>query len=418
METTQSLGQAAKRRGLIVILIDTFLMLGGFFMLIPLISVHYVDNLGWAAVTIGIILGVRQFLQQGFTVIGGALADRFGPKGLMCLGLFIRTISFVAMAWASTFPLLMATTALSAIGGALFDSPRLAAITALTSEQNRSRVFSIAGTVGGVGMTLGPLIGAALIRVDFAFVCLTAAAFFFVAFLITTFFLPSIRPVTTEQSDEQQGITHGIRVALRDRRFVLFVALSMGFWFMWVQLTISLPLMAQNISGTTDTIGLMYGLNSVMIVLLQYPLLRLVERWFQSSAIVTLGMLITALSLGGMSFVSDVPMLLVCVALFSLGVMLVMPSQQTVVAGFAPASMAGSYFGVSLLAMAIGGGLGNFMGGLLYDMSLQSGMSALPWMTFFLTGLVSACGLGWMYRHQFRGEKAPQQPAMATRHSR
>lgn len=238
METTQTLSQAAKRRGLVVLLIDTFLMIGGFFMLIPLLSIYYVDQLGWAAVTIGIVLGVRQFLQQGLTVIGGALADRLGPKGLICLGLLIRAVSFTAMAWAGSFPLLMATTVFSSIGGALFDSPRLAAITSLTSEQNRSRVFSIAGTVGGVGMTLGPLIGAVLIKVDFAFVCLTAAACFFLAFLITVFFLPSIRPTANQQPQEQQGITYGIRVALHDRRFGLFVILLMGFWFMWVQLTI------------------------------------------------------------------------------------------------------------------------------------------------------------------------------------
>lgn len=162
----------------------------------------------------------------------------------------------------------------------------------------------------------------------------------------------------------------------------------------------------------------MYALNSVMMVLLQYPLLRLIERWFQTSAIVTFGMFITALSLGSVVFVSDVTMLLICVAMFSLGVMLVMPSQQTMVANFAPASMAGSYFGVSLLAMAIGGGLGNFMGGLLYDLSLQSGMPALPWIIFCLTGIVSAGGLGWMYHHQLLGDKVSQQPAIATRNRR
>ena len=37
-----TLDRAARRRGLGVLLLDSFLMMGGFFMLIPLISVHYV----------------------------------------------------------------------------------------------------------------------------------------------------------------------------------------------------------------------------------------------------------------------------------------------------------------------------------------------------------------------------------------
>ena len=43
----KALSEATRRRGLIVILIDTFFMWGGFFMVIPLISVHYVYDLGW-----------------------------------------------------------------------------------------------------------------------------------------------------------------------------------------------------------------------------------------------------------------------------------------------------------------------------------------------------------------------------------
>lgn len=51
-------GTAAGRRGLAVLLVATFLTWGGFFMAIPLIAVHYVDGLGWAAASVGLVLGV------------------------------------------------------------------------------------------------------------------------------------------------------------------------------------------------------------------------------------------------------------------------------------------------------------------------------------------------------------------------
>ena len=44
MESSRTLSDAARRRGLAVILVDTFFMWGGFFMVVPLISVHYVDG--------------------------------------------------------------------------------------------------------------------------------------------------------------------------------------------------------------------------------------------------------------------------------------------------------------------------------------------------------------------------------------
>lgn len=56
-----------RRRGAVVMLVITFLMWGGFFMVIPLISVRYVDDLGWSAGAIGLVLAIRQLTQQGLT---------------------------------------------------------------------------------------------------------------------------------------------------------------------------------------------------------------------------------------------------------------------------------------------------------------------------------------------------------------
>lgn len=391
--TTHTLSAAAKQRGLFVLLFDTMLMWGGFFMIIPLLSVHYVDNLGWAAASIGLVLGVRQLTQQGLTLFGGALADRFGAKGLIWGGLLLRAVGFAGMAWATNFPLLMLTAVLAALGGALFESPRMAAITALTDETNRVRFFSLAGVFGGVGMTLGPLIGAALLKVDFGLVALLAAACFFTTFVVTILFLPPVQVAA-----ERQRFFDGIGMALRDRQFMLVTLLLMGFWFMWVQLTISLPLVANNLSGSSDAVGWVYALNSGMMVVLQYPLLRWAERELQPLPILMLGVAVMALGLGFVSFAQNVPALLVCVALFSVGAILALPSQQTVTAKLANPAALGSYFGVSSLALAIGGGIGNVSGGLLYDWSLSAAAPALPWLVFCVVGLIAAAGLDRMNR--------------------
>lgn len=69
------LDYVTRKRGFVSVLAVTFLMNAGFFLIIPLVSVHYVDRLGRAAAFIGLVLAVRQFVQQGLTVFGGALAD-------------------------------------------------------------------------------------------------------------------------------------------------------------------------------------------------------------------------------------------------------------------------------------------------------------------------------------------------------
>src|SRR5262245_65141708 len=105
--------EATRRRGLLAIITGNFFMWGGFFMVVPLISVHYVDDLGWAAAAIGVVLAARQLTQQGLTLFGGALADRIGVKGLICAGQIVRALGFAGMAWADSFPLLLGTTMLA-----------------------------------------------------------------------------------------------------------------------------------------------------------------------------------------------------------------------------------------------------------------------------------------------------------------
>ncbi len=385
-----TLSAAARRRGLISLLLDTFFMWGGFFMVIPLLSVHYVDGLGWAAASIGLVLALRQFTQQGLTLFGGVLADRLGAKGLIIAGLGIRVVGFVLMAHAATYAMLMASAILAAVGGALFDSPKSAAIAALTEPENRGRYYATMGVVSSLGMTIGPLVGALLLRIDFALVAYAAAACFAICLLLTLFLLPPVR-VAKNDGD----ILAGLKLAAHDPPFLRFTALMMGYWFMWVQLSISLPLVAKSVSGTTDAVSWVYALNSGMSLLLQYPLLRLAERWLRHGQILIGGVVAMALGLGAVALAHSVPVLLMCVALFSLGSLLVAPTQQTVLANLANPVALGSYFGVGSLALALGGGFGNFIGGWLYGLAGGVGLSALPWLTFCAVGLVAAAGL-WL----------------------
>ena len=58
--TTSSLAplpRAVRRRGLIVLLATTFLMWAGFYMIVPILSVHFVDDLGWVGASIGNLVG-------------------------------------------------------------------------------------------------------------------------------------------------------------------------------------------------------------------------------------------------------------------------------------------------------------------------------------------------------------------------
>jgi DHA1 family multidrug resistance protein-like MFS transporter len=293
------------------------------------------------------------------------------------------------MAFASSYGLLMATAIVSSIGGALFESPRSAAVAALTDESERSAYFAKTGVIAGLGMTAGSQIGALLLGLDFRFVALGAGVSYLLLFLMILFWLPAVHVA------ERGGPFRGLNLAFRDRPFVTYTGFMGGHWFMSAQLSITLPLVATAVAGNPSAVGWVYAVNSAIAVVLGYPVPRLAERRLGAPRSLIAGVLLTAIGLVLIGFSRDVASLLVAVAVYSLGNVLARPSEQIVAAGLANPVALGSYFGVASLAVAVGGGLGNYAGGLLYDIGGRLGLPALPWVVFAAVGLVAAAGLWW-----------------------
>jgi DHA1 family multidrug resistance protein-like MFS transporter len=336
-----------------------------------------------------LVLAARQLFQQGLSPFSGVLADRMGAKPLIALGMIVRAVGFAAMAFAGTYALLMAAVIVSAVGGALFESPRSAAIAALTHESERSAYFAKMGVVAGLGITAGTQLGALLLGVDFRLVALIGAACYVLIFVMILLWLPAVRVA------EKGEPFRGLNLAFRDRPFLTFTGFMGGHWFMSAQFSITLPLAATAIAGNPSAVAWVYAVNSAIAVLLGYPVPRLVERKIGPSRALIAGVVATAAGLVLIGFSRDIIPLMLAVVVYSLGIVLARPTEQTVAAGLANPVALGSYFGVAALSIAFGGGLGNYAGGVLYDLGGRLGLPALPWLIFAMIGLIAAAGLWW-----------------------
>lgn len=119
--------------------LDTTLVILGFFVVMPMISLRFVDQLGWAAGLVGLALGLRQLTQQGLGIFGGSLADRFGARPLIVGGMLLRAAGFFSLAWAESGTMLIFSCFLSGLGGCLFDPPRAALVIKFTRPRQRGR---------------------------------------------------------------------------------------------------------------------------------------------------------------------------------------------------------------------------------------------------------------------------------------
>ena len=134
---TGSHGGAGEAVGAVVLALDSLLVILGFFVVMPMISLRFVDQLGWAVGVVGLALGLRQLTQQGLGILGGSLADKFGALPLIVGGMLLRAAGFASLAYAQSGLELILSCIISGLGGCLFDPPRAALVIKFTRPRQR-----------------------------------------------------------------------------------------------------------------------------------------------------------------------------------------------------------------------------------------------------------------------------------------
>ncbi|MEE9953879.1 multidrug transporter MdtH [Enterobacter cloacae] len=382
----------ARSLGKYFLLVDNMLVVLGFFVVFPLISIRFVDQMGWAALMVGIALGLRQFVQQGLGVFGGAIADRFGAKPMIVTGMLLRAAGFATMAIAHEPWLLWLSCFLSGIGGTLFDPPRTALVVKLIRPQHRGRFFSILMMQDSAGAVVGALLGSWLLQYDFRLVCATGAVLFILCALFNGLFLPAWK-LSTVKAPVREGLDR----VLSDKRFVTYVLTLTGYYMLAVQVMLMLPIMVNDIAGTPAAVKWMYAIEACLSLTLLYPIARWSERRFRLEHRLMAGLLLMTLSMMPIGLVSSLQQLFMLICTFYIGSIIAEPARETLSASLADARARGSYMGFSRLGLALGGALGYTGGGWLFDAGKALHQPELPWVMLGMVGFMTLIALWWQF---------------------
>ncbi|MBG0647868.1 multidrug efflux MFS transporter MdtH [Enterobacter hormaechei] len=382
----------ARSLGKYFLLVDNMLVVLGFFVVFPLISIRFVDQMGWAALMVGIALGLRQFVQQGLGVFGGAIADRFGAKPMIVTGMLLRAAGFATMAIAHEPWLLWFSCFLSGIGGTLFDPPRTALVVKLIRPQHRGRFFSILMMQDSAGAVVGALLGSWLLQYDFRLVCATGAVLFILCALFNGLFLPAWK-LSTVKAPVREGLDR----VLSDKRFVTYVLTLTGYYMLAVQVMLMLPIMVNDIAGTQAAVKWMYAIEACLSLTLLYPIARWSERRFRLEHRLMAGLLLMTLSMMPIGLVSSLQQLFMLICTFYIGSIIAEPARETLSASLADARARGSYMGFSRLGLALGGALGYTGGGWLFDAGKALHQPELPWVMLGMVGFMTLIALWWQF---------------------
>ncbi|AKC60020.1 multidrug efflux MFS transporter MdtH [Blochmannia endosymbiont of Polyrhachis (Hedomyrma) turneri] len=383
-----------QKLGKIFLIIDNMFVVIGFYIVFPLISIYFIEQQQWEALLVGTALGLRQFIQQGLGIFGGACADKLGAKPMIVFGMLIRAFGLSIMSISETPYLLCASCILAALGGTLFDPPRTALVLQFIPLKKRNRFYTLLMLEDSICAIIGTLLGTwLLLQYNFKLVCLCGSLVFLIAAIFNAIKFP-----ICYIHYHHIPILQNIQTVLNNKKFVIYVLTLTGYYILSIQVMLMFPIQINNISGHPETIKWIYIIECILSLILFFPITSWGEKSCNSEKRLMIGLGIMLISLFTIGFIDNLYILFCSISCFYIGTIIAEPARETLISILLTNNKEkNSYMGFSKLGLALGGIIGYSGSGWLYDFSKQLNIPELPWFILSIIGLITLLGLYYQF---------------------
>jgi MFS family permease len=340
-------------------------------IILPFLVIYLHDVRGFGLGVSGLVIAVSAASQLTAGLITGPLIDRIGPRPVLAAGLVLQAVGFglfplVRQPW-QAFVLI----AIEGAGSAGFWPSQSTLLARLTPPERRHAAYAQQRVTMNLGIGIGGLVGGAIATVahpsSFTVLFLLDAATF-LAYVGVLAFVPDPGIAAEEHSDERSSYS----AVVRDRVFVGLWTLNFLFVAAGYSLLNLVPAFARDHAHISEReIGVMFFVNTLLIVIVQLPISRAIEgrRRMRALALMPALWIVAWLLVdaGGYWFDATAAFVVFTVALgiFGIGECFHGPAHQALVAEIAPGHLRGRYFAVHSLSWGLAGTVGPAAGGFL-----------------------------------------------------
>jgi proton-dependent oligopeptide transporter, POT family len=342
-------------------------------------------------------------------VVGGAIADRLGFRRALSLAYLFLSIAYFSLGsigadWfaplRNAMPLEVLVgivLVLPALGVALV-KPSVVGTTARASKENvRSTGYSIYYTLVNVGSTFGPYLASWIHKqghVENVF-RMAALSVFLMLFLVLLLFKEPRRANDAPAATLSQ-VGKNFLTVLSNPRFMLFLLIFTGYWIVFWQEFIVLPLYIANyIDPKADTELIL--ITDPLIVICFTMLIGILTKRMQAFHAITLGTLISSLAWILLIVHPSVWMAVATLVGVAIGEIVQQPRYYDYISRLAPADQQGTYMGFAFLPLGIGSFIaGKFGGYLMRHYGEELHQPQMVWWSIVAVGVATTLLL-WIY---------------------
>lgn len=375
--------EKARRNYLLFLIVSSGLVTTARAMTLSFLAIKLQQNFGLGPALIGVLLGAGPLFGAVVAPFVGSLSDRAGRKTVLTLTLVSMALALVGMGLAETVLAFCLAQIVSAVALAVYEPVSRALMSDVCPEPNRLAFFSWRYTATNVGWAVGPLMGVAAGAASTAL--FMGAGVLYATFALVLFLAAVPRPQgrTVDLSAPSMSVFASVKAAIRDPRLAFFVAggtLLIAVHGQW-SATLA-PYLSANIEGGIEIYAYLVSINGFVVLLGNPFAKRLIERVGARNALVVgCGLFL----IGELAFLSSGGLVTFALAMtiFTLGEILVVPSEYMLVDDISNDRNRGSYFGAHSFST-----IGNFIGPTLGGMML--GAFGGPAMFLLFAGFAAA----------------------------
>ena len=375
------------------------------------LAIYLSEQLHFSSELTGWVVGIFGMVVWFLPILGGTLADRFGFRRALMFAYLVMTVGYfllgsLAAPWMESLRhamgdkwLVLAILMIPALGPGVV-KPCVAGTTARASSENvRSLGYSIYYTLVNIGGALGPIV-AWLVRKQLGWgiesVFRVAALSVFLMFWTTLFFYREPGRSGEQKVASVFTALSNMFVVLGNFRFVLFLVISSGFYIVFWQQYISVPLFIRGYVNPKANVDLILSVDPIIVICFQI-LVSYLTRKMPAVRAMALGFFITGLSWILLAIHPTIPILVATLVGVAIGEITQASRYYEYISRLAPSGQQGLYMGYAFLPIAIGYLIGGPLGG--YLVHYYGEVVRRPqqmWWVISAIGILTAA-LTWLY---------------------
>ena len=350
------------------------------------------DDVGLSATAIGLGLGSQSLSGMLGRFAGGSMADspRWGRRRTLLLSAVISAIADGCFVITQGFTGFVIANLLMGLGVGLYWPATEAVVADLTTTKNRSEAFAIVRLADSLGLSLGIVLGGAVIAAFQAYRWLFALDG--ITFIVFYAIVAVAITETLSQDAKAGNFWQGWWVAIRDRTLQVYVLVNSLFTLYLSQTQSTLPLYLNRFTNLDNhaAVGGIFTWAIVITALCQLPVARWLKRFSHPHGLM-IALIFWALTffstwLVGQHLISPMLFVLMGLTAMALGTAAYTPIASALVVGIAPSSLRGVYLSVNSMCWAVGYLIGPPLGGWALDNTLAHQF----WLWLILSTLAGA----------------------------